>query len=76
MQDEISEECFDEMLLVFQLAQQQHLLRDDITPEVATRLMQSTLGGLFHDWLRNPDAFSLRARGAELIDALIKMLQR
>ena len=76
MQDEIAEECFDEMLLVFQLAQQQQLLRDDITPEIATRLMQSTLGGLFHDWLRNPDAFSLRERGGVLIDALMAMLHR
>ena len=76
MQDEIAEECFDEMLLVFQLAQQQQLLRDDITPEIATRLMQSTLGGLFHDWLRNPDAFSLRERGGVLIDALMAILHR
>ena len=32
--------------------------------------------GLFHDWLRNPDAFSLRERGGVLIDALMAMLHR
>lgn len=76
MQDEIADECFDEMLVVFQLAQQQQLLRDDLSPEVATRLMQAALGGLFHDWLRNPESFSLRERGGELIDTLITMMQR
>ncbi|PAU73315.1 TetR family transcriptional regulator [Vreelandella alkaliphila] len=76
MQDEIADECFDEMLSVFQLAQQQQLLRDDLTPEVATRLMQAALGGLFHDWLRNPESFSLRERGGEIIDTLITMMER
>ncbi|AIA75375.1 TetR family transcriptional regulator [Halomonas sp. XH26] len=76
MQDEIADECFDEMLSVFQLAQQQQLLRDDLTPEVATRLMQAALGGLFHDWLRNPESFSLRERGGEIIDTLITMMKR
>ncbi|WP_434984844.1 TetR family transcriptional regulator [Vreelandella zhaodongensis] len=76
MQDEIADECFDEMLSVFQLAQQQQLLRNDLPPDVATRLMQAALGGLFHDWLRNPEAFSLRERGGELIDTLITMMQR
>ncbi|WP_433924777.1 TetR family transcriptional regulator [Vreelandella sp. 21] len=76
MQDDIADECFDEMLSVFQLAQQQQLLRDDLTPEVATRLMQAALGGLFHDWLRNPESFSLRERGGEIIDTLITMMKR
>lgn len=76
MQDEIADECFNEMLSVFQLAQQQQLLRDDLTPDVATRLMQAALGGLFHDWLRNPESFSLCERGGELIDTLITMMKR
>ncbi|WP_016914555.1 TetR family transcriptional regulator [Vreelandella stevensii] len=76
MQDEIGEECFDEMLPVFQLAQQQQDMREDISPETATRLMQCTLGGLFHDWLRTPDAFSVSERGAEIIDALIRMMRK
>lgn len=76
MQEEIGNECFEEMLDVFKLAQQQQLLREDLSPEVAARLMQSMLGGLFHDWLRNPDAFSIRERGGELIDTSIRMMQR
>lgn len=76
MQDKIGNECFDEMLTVFELAQQQQLLREDLSPEIATRMMQSMLGGLFHDWLRNPGAFSIRERGGEMIDTSIRMMQR
>ncbi|RUR53259.1 TetR family transcriptional regulator [Vreelandella populi] len=76
MQDEIGEECFSEMLAVFKEAEHQQLLREDLTPEVATRMMQSVLGGLFHDWLRTPDAFSIRQRGGELIDTLIRIMHR
>ena len=76
MQDKIGNECFEEMLTVFQLAEQQQLLRADISPVVAARLIQSMLGGLFHDWLRNPEAYSIRERGGELIDHMILMMQR
>lgn len=76
MQDKIGNECFEEMLSVFELAQQQQLLRKDLSPTLATRMMQTMLGGLFHDWLRNPDAYSIRERGGELIDASIGMMQR
>ncbi|RUR34158.1 TetR family transcriptional regulator [Vreelandella nanhaiensis] len=76
MQDEIGEECFDEMLSVFKEAEKRQLLREDLTPEIATRMMQSVLGGLFHDWLRTPDAFSIRQRGGELIDTLIRIMHR
>lgn len=76
MQDKIGNECFEEMLSVFEVAQQQQLLREDLSPAIATRMMQTMLGGLFHDWLRNPDAYSIRERGGELIDASIQMMQR
>lgn len=76
MQDEIGEECFDEMLLVFKEAEKRQLLREDLTPEIAARMMQSMLGGLFHDWLRTPEAFSIRQRGGELIDTLIRIMHR
>ncbi|CEP37102.1 MAG: TetR family transcriptional regulator [Halomonas sp.] len=76
MQEEIGNECFEEMLDVFILAKQQALLREDLSPQVAARLMQSMMGGVFHDWLRNPEAFSIRERGGELIDASIRMMQR
>lgn len=76
MQEDIGNECFEEMLVVFELAEQQQLLREGLSPVIATRMMQSMLGGLFHDWLRNPDAYSIRERGGELIDTSIRMMQR
>ncbi|MBL1269458.1 MAG: TetR family transcriptional regulator [Halomonas sp.] len=76
MQDKIGNECFEEMRDVFVLAKQQKILREDLSPEMATRLMQSMLGGLFHDWLRNPEAFSISERGGELIDTAIRLMQR
>ena len=76
MQDKIGNECFEDMLDVFVLAKQQQLLREDLTPEIAARLMQAVLGGLFQDWLRNPGAFSISERGGELIDTTIRMMQR
>lgn len=76
MQEKIGRECFDEMLLVFELAQQQQLLREDLNPAVATRIMQTMLGGLFHDWLRNPGAYSISERGGELIDTSILLMRR
>lgn len=76
MQEKLGNECFKEMLDVFMFAKQQQLLREDLSPEVATRLMQSMLGGLFHDWLRDPEAFSISERGGELIDTAIHLMQR
>ncbi|MCC5901027.1 MAG: TetR family transcriptional regulator [Halomonas sp.] len=76
MQDKFGEECLDGMLAVFQLAYAQGLLREGLSAELAARLMQSTLGGLFHDWLRAPEAFSIRERGGEMIDTLIRLMQR
>ncbi|UYG00919.1 MULTISPECIES: TetR family transcriptional regulator [unclassified Halomonas] len=76
MQNEINEECFDEMLCLFEMAHEQHQLREGLTPQVSTQLLQATLGGLFHDWLRAPDRYSLSERGAEVIDALILLIRR
>lgn len=76
MQNEIGEECFDEMVNVFQLAKEQGQLREDLSPEIAAQLMQSAMGGLFHDWLRAPEAYSVRERGTTLIDTLVTLMRR
>ncbi|AVI62721.1 TetR family transcriptional regulator [Halomonas sp. GFAJ-1] len=76
MQDKIAKECFDEMLAVFKLAQHQQLLRDGLSPEVATQMMQSMLGGLFHDWLRNPSVYSIDERSGKMIDTFIFLVKR
>ena len=60
------------MLIVFKEAEHQQLLREDVTPEVATRMLQSTLGGP----RLATHTFSIRQRGGELIDTLIRIMQR
>lgn len=76
MQKEINEECFKEMLVLLQMADAQGQLREGVTPEIASHLVQATLGGLFHDWLRAPERYSLSERGADVIDTLIMLMRR
>ncbi|MBZ0330553.1 TetR family transcriptional regulator [Halomonas sp. ANAO-440] len=76
MQNEIAEESCGALIEYFTVASEHGLLRPDITPELAARLLQSSLGGLFHDWLRNHEHFSIRERGTELVDTLLKLLAR
>ncbi|WP_148254424.1 TetR family transcriptional regulator [Aidingimonas lacisalsi] len=76
MQDELANECFGELCEQFQRAHDQALLVPTLTPETATRLLQSTLGGLFHDWLRRPDGFSIITEGGHVIDTLFELMQR
>ncbi|MGC3873831.1 TetR family transcriptional regulator [Halomonas sp. GXIMD04776] len=74
MQNRLAQECHDEMYIQFHKACEQHLLAPSLTPETATRLLQSTLGGLFHDWLREPERFSLSREGGALIDTLFELM--
>lgn len=76
MQEKIGKECFDEILTVFKFAEQQQLLREGLSAEIATQMLQSMLGGLFHDWLRNPHAYSIKARSSQLIDTFIDLVKR
>lgn len=76
MQTEMASECLDALLGYITAAREQGLLRDDIGPELATRLLQAVLSGLFHDWLRDTEAFSLHEHGMTLVDAQLALLAR
>ena len=76
MQNQLAGECRHEICEQFCQAHEQGLLQPGLTPDVAARLLQSTLGGLFHDWLRDPDSFSLRDEGGELVDTLFRLISR
>ncbi|MFG6175667.1 TetR family transcriptional regulator [Halomonas sp. THAF12] len=76
MQAEMAGECLDALLGYFTAARDQGLLRDDVSPELATQLLQAVLSGLFHDWLRDSEAFSLLERGSQLVDAQLRLLGR
>lgn len=76
MQNRIAQECHAELYKQFCMAYEKHLLNPSLTPETATHLLQSTLGGLFHDWLRDPDQFSLGKEGGALIDTLFQLMRQ
>ncbi|SDL21604.1 transcriptional regulator, TetR family [Modicisalibacter muralis] len=76
MQNRLACECHDEMCEHFRHAHDQGLLQPGLSPVIAARLLQSTLGGLFHDWLRDPTSFSLRDEGGELIDTLFRLISK
>ena len=76
MQNEMAEESCGALEEYFLNAARLGQLRPDVSPEVAARLLQSSLGGLFHDWLRNHDQFSIRERGTEVVDTLLRLLAR
>ncbi|MFC3665456.1 hypothetical protein [Modicisalibacter luteus] len=72
---EIVEECQAGMREQFRHAHELGLLVPHLSPDTASRLLQSTLSGLIHDWLRNPQRFSLQEEGSELINALFRLLR-
>lgn len=75
MQRRLSRECFNAMLEKFQQAAQSDQLKATISPRMATELLQCCLGGLFHDWLRDPQAHSLRERGEPIVDTLFELMR-
>lgn len=74
MQNEMAEESLGALIDYFSAAAGRGQLRDDVTPEMAAGLLQSCLGGLFHDWLRSPETFSIQARGMALVETLLRLV--
>lgn len=74
MQSELANEALGALQTYFEGAARRGQLRDDISPEVAARLMQSALSGVFHDWLRTPEAFSIRTHGMAMVEALLRLV--
>lgn len=72
-QEEIVNEMHVALLKYFTLAaaKQQLIIR----PDAAADLMNNCLSGLFHNWLRHPSAYSIRARGETLIDTLLGLMK-
>ncbi|TFH86448.1 TetR family transcriptional regulator [Billgrantia azerbaijanica] len=76
MQNEMAEESLGALVDYFTDAAARGQLRDDVAPDMAAGLLQSCLGGLFHDWLRSPEAFSIEARGMPMVETLLKLVAR
>ncbi len=75
MQNEMAEEACGALIDYFACAARLDHLRPGLSPEVAAELLQAMLGGLFHDWLRNHERFSLRERGTVLLDTQLDLMR-
>ncbi|NYS59462.1 TetR family transcriptional regulator [Vreelandella salicampi] len=75
MQNEMVEESCGALRDYFHCAARLGHLRDDIPPELAAQLLQSLLGGLFHDWLRNYERFSIYEEGTRLVKAQLSLMR-
>lgn len=75
MQNQLAQECQAIICKLFRDAHARRQLSPSLTPEMATFLLHSTFGGLFHDWLRDPERFSLRDEGGKLLDALFQLMR-
>lgn len=76
MQNEMADEACGALADYFQCAARLGLLREGLSPVLAAELMQALLGGLFHDWLRNHEQFSLVDKGSELVTTQLALLRR
>jgi len=75
MQNEMAEEACGALADYFGCAARLGHLRAELNPEVAAELLQAMLGGLFHDWLRNHEQFSILERGTLLLDTELKLMR-
>lgn len=76
MQNEMAEESCGALRDYLESAARLGQLREDLAPEVAARLLQSMLGGLFHDWLRNHEQLSLVKQGNLLVKTQLDLFRR
>jgi TetR/AcrR family acrAB operon transcriptional repressor len=76
MQNEMAEEACGALRDYFACAASLGQLRGDLSPELAASLMQSMLGGLFHDWLRNHEQFSILEQGNLLVETQLGLFRR
>lgn len=75
MQNEMADEACGALADYFTCAARQGQLREGFSPALAAELMQALLGGLFHDWLRNHEQFSLVTKGSELVEAQLTLMR-
>ncbi len=76
MQNEMAEESCGALRDYLQCAARLGQLREDLSPELAAKLLQSMLGGLFHDWLRNHEQFSIVEQGMVLVETQLSLFSR
>ncbi|WP_416140059.1 TetR family transcriptional regulator [Halomonas sp. HK25] len=73
MQNEMAEESCGALRDYLQSATRLGQIREDLPPELAAKLLQSMLSGLFHDWLRNHEQFSIVEQGMVLVETQLRL---
>ncbi|QTF93888.1 TetR family transcriptional regulator [Halomonas sp. BM-2019] len=73
MQNEMAEESCGALRDYLESAARLGQLREDLPPGLAAKLLQSMLGGLFHDWLRNHEQFSIVEQGMLLVETQLRL---
>ncbi|WP_458526506.1 TetR family transcriptional regulator [Onishia taeanensis] len=76
MQHQLAQDCYCSMLRHFKLAETSGQLAANIDAIRAAQMMEYTIGGMLHDWLRTPEEYSLTERGRVMIDTLLDLLSR
>ncbi|WP_168014962.1 TetR family transcriptional regulator [Halomonas salinarum] len=76
MQHKMAQDCYASMLRHFTIAEESGQLAPNIDAIRAAQMMEYTIGGMLHDWLRTPQEYSLTERGRVIIDNLLDLLSR
>ncbi|HSH57909.1 MAG TPA: TetR family transcriptional regulator [Halomonas sp.] len=74
MQNEMANEAREALTDHFTCAARLGQLREDLSPDIAAELILALLGGLFHDWLRNHERFSIVTKGSELVTLQLELM--
>ncbi|WP_163649200.1 TetR family transcriptional regulator [Modicisalibacter sp. 'Wilcox'] len=75
IQRQMKRDCLDSMLDTFREAKRCGQLKDSLSPELATDMLQCCIGGLFHDWLRDPEELPIDERGRVVVDTLFDLMR-
>lgn len=72
----MASDCFNALSDYLEDAHGQQLLKPGVDPLIATRLLQAVISGIFHDWVRDPEAYSIYEHGTKLVEAQLELISR
>lgn len=73
-QEAMSRDCFNALSEYLEDASQQGLLKPEVGTLIATQLLQTVISGIFHDWVRDPQAYSIHEKGTMLLKAQLELI--
>ncbi|HSH50001.1 MAG TPA: TetR family transcriptional regulator [Halomonas sp.] len=72
----MARDCYNAVSEYMEDAHRQQLLKPGIDPLTASQLMQAVISGIFHDWVRDPQAYSIHQQGTRLVAAQLELISR